>query len=211
MFKRQRDNFKIKAIEKSNFKNSYDAGADEDGNVELNDKLLKKFSEKTYQVIQRVQEIGLPKRGWQLRLITTKAFNAIAIIKLIAEAEIIREAKLVIFAINIQAAQTLIELKQRHLLQDTTLIISSIRNAGIKDKSKAVTLLQSHFEIIFITSHAKIAVLKTAQGNYYSIEGSGNLSFNARLEQYIIDNDQGLWNFSNEWINEIQKMKKRHD
>lgn len=187
----------------------YTESIDEDGNFDLNDKLLKRFVDKTTAVIRKVEQIGLPKQGEQIRLITTTAFNSIAIIQLIAEQEIIKSAKLVIFAINQYAAKVLIELKNKKLLNDTILVISSIRNAGIKDKSIAVEMLKKHFEIIFITSHAKIAILETERGNYYSIEGSGNFSYNARLEQYIIDNDKKLFEFSKEWIKEVEKLKKK--
>lgn len=188
---------------------AYSESIDEDGNFDIEDKLLKRFVEKTTSVIKRVNEIGLPQQGEQIRLITTSAFNSVAIIKMIAECETIKSAKLVIFAINQHAAKILIELKEKGLLKNTILVISSIRNAGVKDKSIAVEMLKKHFEIIFITSHAKIAILETEKGNYYSIEGSGNFSYNARLEQYVIDNDKKLFNFSNEWIKEVEKLKKK--
>ena len=54
-----------------------------DENIELSDKLLKRYVNKTCQIIEKIKEIGLPKQGEQLRLITTKAFNSIAIIKYI--------------------------------------------------------------------------------------------------------------------------------
>lgn len=41
----------------------------EDGNAELSDKLYKSYQEKTFQVIKKVKETGLPKPGQQLRLI----------------------------------------------------------------------------------------------------------------------------------------------
>jgi len=187
----------------------YTESIDEDGNFDMSEKLYKKFQEKTTKVITRIKEIGLPKKGEQLRLVTTSAFNSIAIIKHIADQEKIISAKLVIFAINQSAAKTLIELKKEGKLNNCILVISSIRNAGIKDKSIAVELLKDHFKIIFITSHAKINILETEKGNYYSIEGSGNFSYNARLEQYIIDNDKKLFDFSNEWIKEVEKLKKK--
>lgn len=188
---------------------TYSESLDEDGNFTMSDKLYKKFVKKTTAVIKKVIEIGLPKKGEQLRLITTSAFNSIAIIKYIAETEKIKSAKLVIFAINQEAAKVLIELKESGLLKNCILVISSIRNAGIKDKSIAVEMLKNHFDIIFITSHAKISVLETEKENYYIIEGSGNFSYNARLEQYIIDNDKNLFDFSNEWIKEVEKLKKK--
>jgi hypothetical protein len=179
-----------------------------DENIELSDKLLKRYVNKTCQIIEKIKEIGLPKQGEQLRLITTKAFNSIAIIKHIADRETIKSGKLVIFAINQYAARLLIDLKKEGKLNNTVLIVSSIRNPGIKAKCIAVELLKEHFKIIFITSHAKIAILETEKGNYYNIEGSGNFSYNARLEQYVIDNEKGLFGFSNQWIKEVERINK---
>lgn len=195
----------------NNFKfnlNTFNRNHDKTTNIELSDKLLKRFIEKTHQIIEKIKEIKLPKKGEQLRLITTKAFNSIAIIKYIAEKEKIKSAKLLIFAINQYAAKLLIELKKDGNLKNTVLVISSLRNAGIKDKCIAVKLLKEHFKIIFITSHAKIVILETEQGTYYNIEGSGNFTYNARLEQYVIDNDKGLFDFSNRWIKEIERINK---
>ena len=202
------ENFKF---DLNGFKETHNKETDKDGNIELSDKLLKRFIKKTYQVIEKIKEIKLPVQGEQLRLITTKAFNSIAIIKYIADEERIKSGKLVIFAINQYAARVLIDLKREGKLNNTILIISSLRNPGIKDKCIAVELLKDHFEIIFITSHAKIAILETGKGNYYNIEGSGNFSYNARLEQYVIDNEKGLFDFSNKWIKEIEKMSVKID
>ena len=194
--------FTLEAVEEK-----FNVAKDEDGNLEISDKMLKRFVKKNYQVIEKVAQIGLPRPGEQLRLITVKAFNTISIVKYIADQEIIRSAKFVIFAINRYAAQVLIDLKKQRKLNNTILIISSLRNAGIKDKSIAIEMLEKHFNILFIVSHAKIAILETEKGNYYNIEGSGNFSFNARLEQYIIDNDKGVYDFSEQWIKDIEKIK----
>lgn len=176
--------------------------------VSFDEKTLKKFVEKSCQVIEKVNEIGLPKEKEQLRLITMRAINTISIIKMICEREICEKAIFVIFAINQNAARVLIDLKRKGYLKQAEIIVSSIRNAGYKSKSIAVDMLKSHFDVIFVHSHAKISILNTAQGNYYNVEGSGNFSFNARIEQYIIDNDKIIYEFSKQWMNELMKYKQ---
>ncbi len=188
---------------------NYEDGKDEDGNLELSDKLYKKFAEKNTQIIKKVEQIGLPKSGEQLRLITTHPFNTISIISYIANIEIIEHAIFVIFAINQSAAKIIIDLINKGRIKKITCIVSSIRNAGHVSKSIAVDMLKNYIDIVFVNSHAKITLLKTENGNYYNIEGSGNFSFNGRLEQYIIDNDIKLYEFSKEWINEIIKYKQK--
>lgn len=188
---------------------NYEEGKDEDGNLELSDKLYKKFAEKNTQIIKKVEQIGLPKSGEQLRLITIQPFNTISIISYIANIEIIEHAIFVIFAINQSAAKIIIDLINKGRIKKITCIVSSIQNAGHVSKSIAVDMLKNYIDIVFVNSHAKITLLKTENGNYYNIEGSGNFSFNGRLEQYIIDNDIKLYEFSKEWIEEIIKYKQK--
>ena len=185
-------------------KNKYDPGKDEDGNFVMSDKIYKKFQEKNVQVIRNILEIGMPKKNEQLRLITNNSFNSIAFVEHVARTEGIKSSKFVIFSINMSAAHLLIDLKNDNLIKNTELIISIIRNAGFKTKSKAVELLKHHFDIIFLNSHAKIVVMETEKGNYYTLEGSGNFSHNERIEQYVIDNDKLLFDFSEKWIEEIK-------
>lgn len=186
-----------------------DLEKDEDGNLELEDKILKRYVEKTNQVIEKVKQIGLPKKGEQIRLITTKFFNSIAIVQHLADQEKITEGVFIIFSINQSAAKVLIDLKEQGKLSNCKLVISSIRNSGHGTKSIAVDLLKNHFDIIFVNSHAKIAVLRTELDNYYTIEGSGNFSYNGRLEQYIIDNDKSLYDFSKEWMKEVIAISEK--
>jgi len=178
---------------------------DENGNVKINDKLLKIYVNKTTSVIKNIKKIGLPKENEQLRLISTNEFNAVSFIKLIAEEEGIISCKLVIFAINQYAAKILIDLKNKGLIKNVTLIISSLRD-GNKTTCKSVAMLKEYFDIYFLITHAKISVLQTKE-NYYNIEGSGNFSFNARIEQYVIDNSEQMFNFSNEWIDVLINHK----
>jgi len=188
----------------------YDNSKDENGNLYLSDKLFKKFAKKNADTIKKVAEIGLPKKGEQLRLITTNCFNTISIIDFISRKEKIIDAIFVIFAINRSAARILIQMKNDSRLRNAKFIISSIRNAGHKSKSIAVDMLKKHFtDLIYVNSHAKISILKTEKNNYYTIEGSGNFSFNGRIEQYIIDNDKQLYDFSKKWIKEIEKLKMK--
>ena len=62
------------------------------------------------QIIKKVEQIGLPKSGEQLRLITINPFNTISIISYIANIEIIEHAVFIIFAINQSAAKIIIDL-----------------------------------------------------------------------------------------------------
>jgi hypothetical protein len=182
----------------------------EDGNAHIPDHLHKTYKEKTCQVIDRITEIGLPKEREQLRLITMRSFNSIALIQHVAENEVIEKAILVIFAINIPAAQLLINLFNESKIQTLELVVSSVRNAGYKIKSNAVKMLADvkGISLCFVNSHAKISAIKTVKGNYYVVEGSGNFSYNGRIEQYIIDNDKSIYDFTENWVDDMKKTMK---
>lgn len=193
---------------KKGFFSKSESEKNEDGNVEIKDELFKKYQEKNFQTIHSIKEVGIPKHGEQLRLITMKSFNTIAFIELIAQSEIIESMILVIFAINKEAAKVIVDLKNEGRIKNIDLIISSIRNAGHKIKSKAVEYLKQHgIPITFVNSHAKISALKT-KTNAYVIEGSGNFAYNGRIEQYIIDNDLQLFNWTEKWISEMKELMK---
>jgi len=51
-------------------------------------------------------------------------------------------------------------------------------------------------------NHAKLTILNDGE-NYYTIEGSANLTNNPRTEQLVITNDKDLYLFNKEWIDEF--------
>ena len=38
----------------------------------------------------------------------------------------------------------------------------------------------------------------------------GNISFDGRIEQYVIDNDKKIFEFTENWIKEIKEKMKNH-
>ena len=50
--------------------------------------------------------------------------------------------------------------------------------------------------------HAKVTLIKQ-KNNYYIITGSGNFNTNARIEQYTIRNNKGLYNFYKQWMDSL--------
>ncbi len=193
-------------------KKGFFSASSKDVHIEIEDHIYKKFQKKNAEIIHNLRNIILPMPGEQLRLITMKSFNAIAFINLIAQNEIIEELILVIYAINMKAAKNIIDLKENGRIDKLTLIISSILNAGHVVRAKSVQMLIDYnYNITFVNSHAKVTVVRT-NSNYYVIEGSGNLSSNGVIEQYVIDNDRKMYEFSKNWIDEIKvRMSYRDD
>ncbi len=52
-------------------------------------------------------------------------------------------------------------------------------------------------------THAKVLLLKNeARNAWLTVEGSANLTGNPRLEQYVVTNDQSLYEFHRDWFEE---------
>lgn len=182
-------------------KDTMDSGVED-----TEDKLLKLYKEKTCQVIERINEIKLPKQKEQIRLITKRSFNSIAFLKHISETENIINIVCAVYSINHEAAQVIDELLKTDKIKKATILISNLRNQAYRKKeelTKKLFIDNPKVRLIFACSHAKIISFETNKGNYYTIEGSGNLSYNSRIEQYIIDNDKVVHDFTLNWIEEI--------
>lgn len=182
-------------------KDTMDSGVEE-----TEDKSIKLYKEKTFQVLKHIEEMILPKNKEQLRVITKRSFNSIAFVKFIAELEIIKHIVLVIYSINHEAAVILDDLIRTGKIQSATILISNLRNKAHRKKeqlTKDLFIDNPKIKLIFASSHAKVISFETEKNNYYTIEGSGNLSYNSRIEQYIIDNDKDVYDFTVNWIEEI--------
>lgn len=181
------------------------------GVEETKDKMLKLYKEKTTQVIDKIFELKLPEDKEQIRLITKRSFNSVAFLKYIAEKEKILHLVCVVYSINHEAAQIIDELLISGRVKKATILISNLRNKAHRKKeelTKKLFINNPKVKLIFASSHAKIISFKTENKNYYTIEGSGNLSYNSRIEQYIIDNDKIIFDFTIKWIEEILEYLK---
>ena len=68
------------------------------------------YCEKQTKLIEKIAEIGMPRQGQQIRLITRRTFNAIQFLQYICETETIISLKIAIYSINYYAAKILIGL-----------------------------------------------------------------------------------------------------
>lgn len=149
-----------------------------------------------------------PKTGEQYRIITEKQFNAYALILHLLESEIIEELYLAIYRINEPTVDSIINFIECGKIKNATFIISSFFNQTKKPEQWAIKL-RSYCEKnkkckhIYTHNHSKILAIKTNSDNYYIFEGSGNMSDNARIEQYIYENNKLIFDFHKEWMNKI--------
>lgn len=185
---------------------------DKSGLEDMEDRALVRYCERHYALIDKLQELGLPSPGQQFRLVTRRTFNAIQFLEYIVQKEkVILDLRMAIYSINYHAAKILVGLVEDKSIRKVEILMSNLRNKAHREKEeivKGMFLGHPNINLFFASSHAKMFSCRTAKGNYYTIEGSGNLAYNSRVEQYVIDNDKGMYDFSRQWMKDIKVFLK---
>lgn len=152
----------------------------------MEDRLFARYKEKTCRVIAEMAEVGLPKPGEQFRLVTRRTFNAVQFLEFIARQDRVLDLKMAIYSINFHAAKILVEMIDGGLIAHADILMSNLRNKAHREKEEIIkTMFSEHpqMTLFFCSSHAKVMSCRTASGQFYTIEGSGNLAYNSRVER----------------------------
>jgi hypothetical protein len=85
------------------------------------------------------------------------------------------------------------------------ILISTIRKNTDQKKDMLLKSLEDEWvKVIYSHSHCKIIACRTELNNYYVIDGSGNFTTNARIEQYSFENNRKLYEFHKQRIDELE-------
>ena len=143
----------------------------------------------------------------QYRIVTEKSFNAIVVIEYLLKFFEIDEVVIAVYRMNQQSVNRL-----KMIIDDqkcsTTILLSSFFRQN-KNYEKWCHDLISYSDSIdnsqvkFAWNHAKVFLAKTKCNKHIVFEGSGNLSDNARIEQYILENNKQTYEFHKKWITQV--------
>ena len=169
-------------------------------------KLYIKFMERQYVRISVLEDlIRLPKKNELLRLVTQQNFNAFALFLFILQKEDIEEVYMTTYSIDKNTVVGIEKVLENNPGIELTLLIASLIKHDkplLREKMMALAYKHQGCHFIEAYNHTKIIAVKT-KDNYYVIEGSGNLSANARIESYLFDNNKDSFFFHKKWIDEI--------
>lgn len=143
-----------------------------------------------------------------MRFVTTRAFNAIALVDFILQKEAILESFFCVYSIDYDSGVLLSNLADEGKLGKVTFVISNIRNSAYRKKEKIVRdkfIGNKNIRLVFAGSHAKMMGFRTAE-NFYVVETSANFAPNSRIEQYMFENSEAMFNFHKSWIEDIDKI-----
>lgn len=188
----------------------------QDGKAVSSESLIKSRAEKMFLKNENIHLLKAkalkdlcikPKPGEHYRIITEKQFNAYAFILYLLESEIIEELSIAIYRINQPTVESLINMITAGKIKKANFVISNFFNQTKKPEQWAIMLREfcenhpntSH---AYIHNHSKVVAAKCASG-FYVFEGSGNMSDNARIEQYIFENNKLTYQFHTDWIKQI--------
>lgn len=167
-----------------------------------------KNTETLYLMARNLNDICRPpKKDEQYVIVTEKSFNAFALVLSVIEKSIIDELYFAIYRINEPTVNSLIQFIREGKIKQGGFIISNFFNQTKKPEKWAITLMEfcktnDDFKFCYVHNHAKIMCLKESD-NYFVFEGSGNMSDNARIEQYRYDNSQELYEFHKNWMQSL--------
>lgn len=148
----------------------------------------------------------LPVEGEFFFLHTDKSFNAFTFIPFVGQLHHIKHMYASTYSLSRRVVDAFMEMHDSGLISSMTLMISDSmiqRNPSTIEYLKSMAATRANVTVKFAWIHAKVTLLDTDNG-LYTIEGSGNWSENASVEQYLFARDSGLFRFRESMFNEIE-------
>ena len=182
---------------------------------------LQNFNEASFGRVKALKELtGLPKQGEHLRIVTHNSFNAFAWVEYIFEQfNTFEEVILLSFNFSEKPLIYLFDAFDKGKTENLSIVISeSIRfrmpKIYFKLKEAKEKRSSDNFRVAGVWNHAKIILMKPKGSvDYFCVEGSGNFTENAFIEQYSADNNKAIYDFHKDWIERYVFVKseyKRH-
>ena len=154
------------------------------------------------QKIAKVEDLlKFPNPGEIIFLHTEKAFNAFTFIPWIAKTYFIEELYSSTYSISRRVVEALQNLHNSGNVNEVHLMISDSmikRNPATIENLEAVVNTNSNFSTKYFWNHSKITLIKARLEDkifHFVLEGSGNWSENAQLEQYIFLENKEVFEF----------------
>lgn len=151
-----------------------------------------------------------PAEGEQWRIITEKQFNAFALVLHLLQTREIEEMYLAVYRINEPTVSTLMEMIDKGKIRKATFVISSFFNQTKRPEKWAIMLKEyadgrENCHHVYTHNHSKVLAVRTSKGEHFVFEGSGNMSDNARIEQYVYEQSRETYEFHKKWMSELAK------
>jgi len=144
--------------------------------------------------------VTLPKKDEMFVIKTKGAFDAITFLDLLVDKNnYLDEVYLASYGLSKNTINTFRYYLENKQIGTLSLLGSKSFRARFPNEYIKLLKLSNDFNFnVFLTdSHAKIYLFKI-HNNFYVVEGSGNLTMNAKFEQYTFTNSRQMFNFFRE-------------
>jgi hypothetical protein len=189
--------------------------------LERSRRRLVKYLDYHFQRIGNVSELmDPPKPGEQYRLVTQQGFNTFTfIVWLIERFGRIDSLDVVTFNMNEGTISALMHLLDGGGIHQLRIVVSDSIKFRMPERVEQLRREFSRrrdsgrFDVCFVWNHAKIALIAIGTDRFV-IEGSGNFSSNAEIEQYLFENNADVYDFHREWLNDAlfgERRGARHE
>lgn len=153
------------------------------------------FKGKPFDILAK-KEVRVPEPNEAIHFVTNGDFSMaeclIYLLKLLGPSDII----IATWSISELALRQLLILKEKGVVRTCKFIVDprvKVRNP------KPLQLLQQNFPYAMVACHAKVSLIQS-DNHFIDIISSANLSRNPRIERGIIYNDEKIYNFDKQWI-----------
>lgn len=174
-------------------------------------KLARYFEVHSYKV-KNIEELidQIPKPGEVFFLWTENSFNTVTFLTyLVALYEQIEEVVISTYSMNRKVIDALAMWLKSGNIQSLHITLADsmhFRMPKVMDHLNAqIEEFKNRFTIRYSWNHSKVTLVKAGKDRLI-IEGSGNFSDNARIEQYIFLNNPEVFAFRENWIKNVPEI-----
>ena len=150
--------------------------------------------------LEHLLESHLPEENESVHIITERNFDAFSFVLLILQSEKIIELWAAVYRIGEKTSKALLQLIKDGEIGNVSLVINDGFKAFAPEVDRLLLLNSEKLRTIKCNNHAKVTLMKTESGKYFVVEGSGNWSINARIEQYVFLQSEDIFNFHKAWM-----------
>jgi hypothetical protein len=162
---------------------------------------------------------SLPEVGEQYRIVTQQQINAFSLIQFVAQQRTIDEMYVTVYSINERTIMGLFELMDTGTIGKLAIVIAEsmrqLQPQRVDQLRNGYAKYAGRLRIAFLHNHSKISAMRCGN-NYFVVEGSGNFSENASIEQYVFENNRDAFEHHQKWIENVildpsSQKTKRHE
>lgn len=161
------------------------------------------------EILSKLEPPGLPEPGAEIHIIAN-VFDFWTVVPIILRKhKRIEELYISTWAIAMPQAKDMVERIQGGQIGRVFLTCGTYmkRREPVVFSYLYENILRAGGKVKCFETHVKVMTAAAGTEDFYSIEGSANLTNNPRLEQISIYNDRGLHEFHQKWITEALTWK----